>query len=40
VGGSCEDDNEPSGTIIRYGEFLDQVSDYQLFKTTLLHGVS
>jgi hypothetical protein len=32
VAGSFEHGNKPSGSI-KYGEFLDQLSDYQLLKT-------
>jgi hypothetical protein len=31
VAGSCEHDNEPSGSI-KGGEFLDQLNDYQDLK--------
>jgi hypothetical protein len=32
VAGSCEHGNEPSGFMIKGGEFLDQLSDYYIFK--------
>jgi hypothetical protein len=42
VVGSCEHGNEPL-SFIKGGEFIDQLSDYELFKkdsSSLLHGVS
>jgi hypothetical protein len=36
VAGSCEHDNETSGSI-KGGEFLDQLSDYQFLKRILLY---
>jgi hypothetical protein len=34
LAGSCEYGNEPSGCI-KGGEFLDQLSDYQIFNKNL-----
>jgi hypothetical protein len=35
--GFCEHGNEPSGSI-KCEEFLDQLSDYNLYRRVLLHG--
>jgi hypothetical protein len=39
VVGSCECDNEPSGSI-KYGKFLEELRTIRFSGGTLLHGVS